>query len=347
MKKINLLQLVTGLTVGGAEKVVLDLARYTSKKDFNTYVLALSKKEELLHSFLKYNINTTILRKSNSLFDLFSMIKSVHYFVKENKIQIIHAHMLHSVLIASFVKLLNPPLKIVYTSHSLSLNYRLSQSILFLLRPLRKVDIVFSKDILKFFYKKEYEIVPNGVKVENYQQKNQKNKVFTFIAIGRLTKAKNHKFLIEFANILKVNYNFEIHIVGEGELREELEEMIEKEDLKKQIKLLGLRHDIPTLLKQSHVFLMPSLWEGLPLVILEAGASHLPIISTSVGSIPSILNKDNAYLCSLAQFPIAAKEIFEDPNISFKKSKKLFKKISNTYSIDKIVRKHEKIYKSI
>ena len=56
-----------------------------------------------------------------------------------------------------------------------------------------------------------------------------------------------------------------------------------EQDLKDYIKLLGLRNDIPNLLNKSHCLLMPSLWEGLPIVILEAGASRLPVISTPVG----------------------------------------------------------------
>ena len=346
MKKINILQLVTGLTMGGAENVVLNLARYSSKEKFNTYVLALSKKEELLPEFLKYNINTTILRKSNSFLDFISMLKSLHTFVKKNNIQLIHAHMFHALLLASLVKLSNPSLKIIYTSHTLNRRFKFSQIIIFLMKPLRDIDIIFSKDMLSFFYKKKYKIIPNGVKLEHYQIAYPKYDTFTFIAIGRLTEAKNHAFLIEFAETLKEKYNFEIHIVGDGELKEDLEKMIKASNLQKEIKLLGLRSDIPKLLKQSHALLMPSLWEGLPLVILEAGASHLPIISTPVGSIPSLLNSENAYLSTLNEFVRSAEEILEQPDKSNLKANKLFEKISSSYALDKIIKAHEEIYTS-
>ena len=347
MKKINILQLVTGLTVGGAENVVLSLGRYTSKETFNTYVLALSKKEELLSEFIKHDINTTILRKSNSFVDFISMFKSLDSFIKKNNIQLVHAHMFHSVLLVSLVKVLNPSLKIVYTSHTLVKGFKLNQIITFLIKPLRNIDIIFSKDIFRFFNKNEYKVIPNGVKLDQYQVAYPKYDTFTFISIGRLTEAKNHKFLIEFAQSLKEKYNFEIHVVGEGELQEELESMIEASNLQKEIKLLGLRNDIPKRLKQSHALLMPSLWEGLPLVILEAGASHLPIISTPVGSIPSLLNNDNAYVCELNEFVVAAEEVLEQSSKSDIKAEKLFTKISSFYSIDKIIKAHEEIYKSI
>ena len=346
-KKINILQLITGLGMGGAEKVVLDLAKYTDKKKFNTYVLAMSKRDELLQEFLDNNINTTILKKSNSLSDFMSIVKYINNFVKENNIQIIHAHMTHSIIIASMVKIFNPSLKIVYTSHSLNIGSKLREFIIWSLKPLRDVDIVFSKDILKYFYKQNYKVIPNGIKIDKYNLELEKNAKFTFIAVGRLETVKNHKFLIEIANNLKDKYDFEIQIVGEGYLKEELNNLIHKYDLKDTVKLLGLRNDIPILLNKSHCLLMPSLWEGLPIVILEASASSLPIISTPVGSISSLLNNKNAYLTTLDNFENNMIEVLTNYSDAKKKGSNLFNDIKKKYSIESVIKEHEKIYKEL
>ena len=346
-KKINILQLITGLGMGGAEKVVLDLAKYTDKKKFNTYVLAMSKRDELLQEFLDNNINTTILKKSNSLSDFMSIVKYINNFVKENNIQIIHAHMTHSIIIASMVKIFNPSLKIVYTSHSLNIGSKLREFIIWSLKPLRDVDIVFSKDILKYFYKQNYKVIPNGIKIDKYNLELEKNAKFTFIAVGRLETVKNHKFLIEIANNLKDKYDFEIQIVGEGYLKEELNSLINKYDLKDTVKLLGLRNDIPVLLNKSHCLLMPSLWEGLPIVILEAGASSLPVISTPVGSISSLLNDKNAYLTTLDNFENNMIEVLTNYSDAKKKGSNLFNDIKKKYSIESVIKEHEKIYKEL
>lgn len=347
MQKINILQLITGLGMGGAEKVVLDLATYTNKNDFNTFVIAMSKRDELLNDYLTNNINTTILKKSNSLKDMFSIINSINQFVKKNNIQIIHAHMTHSIIIASIMKILNPSLKIIYTSHNLNIGSKLREFVVWMLKPFRNIDIVFSKDILKYFYKSNYKLIPNGIKIDKYDLKLEKNKKFTFIAIGRIETVKNHKFLIEVANDLKNRCDFEIHIVGDGNLRNELEILIEKYRLQSIVKVLGLRKDIPKLLNQSHCLLMPSLWEGLPIVILEAGASSLPVLSTPVGSIPSLLNHENAYLCELDDFKNKMIEVLENYDLAKEKGEKLHQEILKTYSIDSIVSKHEKIYQEL
>ena len=161
-----------------------------------------------------------------------------------------------------------------------------------------------------------------------------KYKKITFISVGRLETVKNHKLLIEVANNLKDN--FELQIVGDGYLKSELQSMIDDFGLNQKVKLLGLRRDIPFLLNKAHCFLMPSFWEGLPIVLLEAGASRLPIISTSVGSIPVLLNNENSTLVELNSFEEAMIEIINN----YEKAQNLFDKIKKEYSIEQIVRKN-------
>ncbi len=347
LNKINILQLITGLGMGGAEKVVLDLAKYTNTDDFNTYVLAMSKRDELLNEYLENNIDTSILKKSNSLKDIFIIVKSVHQFIKEKNIHIIHAHMTHSIIIASILKLFNPSIKIVFTSHSLNIGSKVREFGVWILKPFRDLDIIFSKDILKYFYKYNHKVIANGIKINKYNLKLEKNEKFIFIAVGRLETVKNHKFLINIANTLKDKYKFEIHIVGDGYLKNDLQVLIEKNNLNNTIKLLGLRNDIPELLNKSHCLIMPSLWEGLPIVILEAGAASLPVISTPVGSIPSLLNTRNSYLSKLSDFKNQMTHVLENYEEATVKAKNLFSDIEKTYSIDKIVIQHEKIYKEL
>ncbi|MCB5250062.1 MAG: glycosyltransferase [Sulfurimonadaceae bacterium] len=345
MKKFNILQLVTGLGVGGAERVILDLSRSLDKEIFNNYVVSMSCRKELLGEFHINGINTVVLDKTNSVKDFILLIKYLNTFVKKKHIDIIHAHLPHALIVGSFVKLFNPRVKIVFTSHSLNIESKFREIIIYLLKPLRNRDIVFSKDIVKFFYKKNFTIIPNGIDIEKYHIQKEKFPIFTYIAVGRLESMKNHKLLIEIANKLKKeNYLFQILIVGEGELRLELEELITKYGLVGIVKLLGLRNDIANLLNQSHCFLMPSIYEGLPISMLEAGASSLPVITTPVGSIPSLVNNKNGYLCLEKEFEMAMKKVYEDYSTAKKKGDILYNKVRELYSLSSVVREHEKLY---
>lgn len=346
--KQNILQLVTGLGVGGAERVVLDLSIGLDKSKYENFVLSLSKKNEMLDIFKENNIKITTLNKNNSLKDFISMIFEIKDFVKKHNINLIHAHMTHSMILASCMKIFYPKLKIVFTSHNTTFGSKIRNVLIYLLKPIRNIDILFSIEQRTSIYKSIYKVIPNGINTKPYQIKLEKFPKFTFLSVGRLDEAKNHLHLIECAKeLVDKNLDFEILIAGEGNLRTQIEEKISKYKLNDKVKLLGIRRDIKELMSQSHVFVMPSLWEGLPIVLLEAGASDLPCISTPVGTIPSLLNETNAYLCNNKDFSNTMEKVYKDYEQAKEKSKELHKKVLNNYSIESIVNNHQIIYDNL
>lgn len=343
--KSNILQLVTGLGVGGAERVVLDLSIGLDKSKYNNYVLSLSKKNEMLDIFKENDINVTSLNKNNSLKDFISMIFETKNFVKTHKINLIHAHMTHAMILAVIVKIFFPKLKIVFTSHNTTFGSKIRNILIYILKPFRNIDILFSEEQRTSIYKNQYKVIPNGINTKPYQIKLNKFEKFTFLSVGRLDEAKNHLHLVECVkDLADKNLDFEVLIAGEGSLRNQIEEKISKYNLQKKVKLLGIRKDIKELMSQSHVFVMPSLWEGLPIVLLEAGASSLPCISTPVGTIPSLLNESNAYVTDNNSFSNTMEYVYNNYNQAIKKSEKLHEKVLNNYSIESIVINHELIY---
>ena len=102
--------------------------------------------------------------------------------------------------------------------------------------------------------------------------------------IGRFEKQKNHEFLIDIFNeIHKQNKNTILLLVGEGSLKEEIEQKVKNLNLEKSVKFLGQRSDVNELYQAMDAFVLPSLYEGLPLVGVEAQAAGLPcFFSTEV-----------------------------------------------------------------
>lgn len=343
--KSNILQLVTGLGVGGAERVVLDLSIGLDKSKYNNYVLSLSKKNEMLDIFKENNINVTSLNKNNSLKDFMSMIFETKNFIKAHNITLIHAHMTHAMILAVIMKIFSPKLKIVFTSHNTTFGSKIRNVLIYILKPFRNIDILFSEEQLTPIYKNNYKVIPNGINTKPYQIRLNKFEKFTFLSVGRLDEAKNHLHLVDCAkDLADKNLDFEVLIAGEGNLRNLIEEKISRYKLENKVKLLGIRRDIKELMSQSHVFVMPSLWEGLPIVLLEAGASDLPCISTPVGTISSLLNDSNAYLTDNQNFSKVMEYVYNNYNEAIEKSKKLHEKVLNNYSIESIVINHELIY---
>ncbi len=347
-KKINLLHLVTGLGVGGAERVVLDLAKNATFEKFNIFVVSLSKRTEMLKEFESNNINTIALKKGNSAKEFFQIISFLNTYVKKNNIDIIHAHMMHSMMTAVIVKIFNPKIRVVFTSHSISFGSRFRKVVIFLLKFFRNKDILFSQEQSSMIYKKDVTFIPNGIDTNAYQKEISKFDKFTFLAVGRLEHVKNHIRLLQCAvELKKKNYNFQILIAGEGDQRKRFEKYICDNSLEENVTLLGVRSDIADLMAKSHVFVMPSLWEGLPISMLEAGASKLPVVTTPVGTITSLIDDNNGYLSTEDKFCQTMEEIMLNYEEATEKAIQLQNKIINRYSIDSIVNKHESLYKAL
>lgn len=99
--------------------------------------------------------------------------------------------------------------------------------------------------------------------------------------VGKLIEQKNHRFLIEvFEKVNLRHSNSKLVLVGDGVLRKELEAIIREKCLQNKVILLGMRDDIYMLLQVMDIFVFPSLWEGLPLSLLEAQAAGLPCFAS-------------------------------------------------------------------
>ena len=119
-----------------------------------------------------------------------------------------------------------------------------------------------------------------------------------FGTIGRLVPAKGHSVLIDaFALVCRSAPAAELSIFGYGSLDAELAGQIARLGLEGKVRLEGRTGDSPGALQDLDVFVLSSGNEGLPLVILEAMAAGLPIVSTSVGGVPEVLPKESAWLC--------------------------------------------------
>jgi len=119
-----------------------------------------------------------------------------------------------------------------------------------------------------------------------------------FGTIGRLVPAKGHAVLLDaFARVVREAPDAELSVFGYGDLHDSLAAQIAHLGLEGKAKLEGRTEDSAETLQDLDVFVFSSLNEGLPLVILEAMAAGLPIVSTDAGGIPEVLPKECAWLC--------------------------------------------------
>lgn len=144
--------------------------------------------------------------------------------------------------------------------------------------------------------------IKNGVETDRYRfnekvraevrrELNAGDKL-VFCHVGRFMAQKNHKFLLQiFSEIHKQNSNTMLIMAGIGELKEECERLASELGISDSAKFLGIRGDVERLLQGADLFLLPSLWEGLPLTVVEAQSAGLPVVMSDVITKEVILTK--------------------------------------------------------
>jgi glycosyltransferase involved in cell wall biosynthesis len=203
-------------------------------------------------------------------------------------------------------------------------------------------------------------IIPNALDLKLFKEldinsnENEKD-CFTFLYIGQLIKRKGLKWLIKaFKIVKKENSQIKLILVGEGDQRKYFEQMVDDMGLKGSVEFKGGINDkleIASIYKNSDVFVLPSLSEGLPTVILEAMYYGLPVIATDILGIKEHF-KDYAILVpprNEKELADAMINLFDDCklNKAIRSSKKCKKLIETKYSWDCVAKQYEELYEDI
>ncbi len=288
---------------------------------------------------------------------------------KEKRYDLIHAH-------ANFpgfpAKIISRKLKIpiVYTVHGCGLqsikdmygkgikSSILSWSERFLQTKIKyDTEITVDSSFLKYKnVNKNIVVIPNGADIERFNQvKVDKSKGFKGIFVGRLHPQKGLTYLLDALAIIKEKFEekgVEVHLIGSGELEEELKEKSSALGLKEIVKFRGKIYgeEVIKEFKSSHLFILPSLYEGQPLTMLEAWAAKLPVLVTDVGGNKDfVVEGENGYL-------VPAKDVkrLADTLLKAIRNKELSKMgergyelVKNNYTWDKMVEKTFEVYQKV
>lgn len=149
------------------------------------------------------------------------------------------------------------------------------------------------------------DVIYNGIDVKKFSDHDFASKFFhkendelVLGFISRLSSQKGLEYLLSLAVMLKErNKNFKLLIVGEGELEDYVKNYIINEKLEKVVKVYPFQKDIPYVLSSIDVLVLPSLFEGFPMIILESLCSGTPVIASDVNGVPEIIKNDiNGFL---------------------------------------------------
>ncbi len=297
---INLLYLIQSFNMGGAENLVFLLGKHFRDTDINPIVCALEDKGPLKKSLDDCGVKYFCLNKRDGI-DLITPFKLSNLIRKEN-INILHAHNLGPFLYGFCGTRFNRSVKFVYTEH-----VRLTQEIGDSAKLMKAVGyMVGSVDVfvsiaehISEYMNKEFAVasnkivnIPNGVDLSRFLPEMKTAAKISPTGyrqgpvignIAALRDQKNQVTLIEaMPKVVSKIPDARLVIVGTGPLDKTLKTRVNELNLNNNILFLGHRTDIPELLHSFDVFVLPSLYEGLPLCLLESMAAGTPVIATDV-----------------------------------------------------------------
>ncbi|MCK4905794.1 glycosyltransferase [bacterium] len=366
MDKINILYLIATLDVGGAEKQLVELAKRIDKEKFNPIVCCLTRGGHLLENELKKaEIEYFILGKKFK-FD-FSVVFELIHFLKQENIHILHTRMFTSNAFGRIAGIFSHIPIIIATEDGIDIwksKFRLF--IDWVLSHFTDKIICVSEGVRNFYHR--YTGIPlsklitiyGGVEItDKINTDEQKKEEFGFernstiiTTIGRLVPSKGIKYLLyTVAKIVEHSPNVRFLIIGEGPQKDELKGLAEKLEINKYVVFTGIRKDIQAILAITDIFVLPSTSEGFGISILEAMAKTKPVVATSVGGIPEIIqNGINGFLVpprSAKSLASAIISILENPQKGVEMGINGRKRVEKYFSIDETVRKTEELYKTL
>ena len=368
----KILFIITKANWGGAQKYVFDLA--TSLNDFEVKVVHGEPVGELTKKLKNAGIKTIPIGNLERDISFFKELKaawSLFKILKSEKPDIIHLNSTKIGGLGAFIGRLVGIEKIIFTAHGWAFNEdRVFWQKLLIKMLSWKTILLNHKTIVlsqkeydqvihwPFVTKDKLELIYNGIKPINFLDKTSARNYFNTIitdqdkvvgTISELHKNKGLKYAIKaIAEISKKIKDIKFIIIGEGEERPTLEKYIKQQGLENKIFLVGQVSEASRYLKAFDIFLLSSVKEGFPFVLLEAGLAELPVISTKVGGIPEIIenNKTGILIESKDSKKIAKglETLIENEKLQKTYGQALNNKIIKDFSFGEILKKTRELY---
>ncbi|WGF92729.1 glycosyltransferase [Aequorivita marisscotiae] len=352
---MRVLQLIDSLNPGGAERMAVNIANALDKAGVASYLCA-TREEGELKKELAPSVGFCFLKKRNAL-DFMAYLKLIK-FVKQHKIEIVHAHST-SFFFATLLKITLYNIKIVWHDHygnSELLNnrkHRFLKICSFYFTAIISVNKIlknWSEEKLKtrqVFYLSNF-VSPNKLKPTIALKDSNSIKI---ISVANLRPQKDHINLFEAFKIIQKKYlNVSLHIVGrvdDNQYLKNIEEFIYHSKTLK-VYIYGSQAGIPALLKTADIGVLSSISEGLPIALLEYGAAGLAVVSTDVGECKEVINGLGKIVPPKNPEALAAALLFYIENKAARRADGLAfaTHIKENYAEDTIIPKLLDIYKN-
>ncbi len=361
---IKICYIIGELGNAGAEKQLYELVKRVNRFRFDSVVISLSQGGFWNQEIRKLGVEVIELqrRKHIEFARLFKLVK----LLKQINPDIVHTYMFSANSYGRIAALMAKVPIIIASERNLP-DLGMEKTIYQI--PVDKFLSFFSQAIICNSYKasealvKKYKFqskkvfsIHNGIDtnyflsaLSSHHREISNQKVIG--TIGRLCSQKNHKLFLDMAKIVLVkceNKDLKFVIVGDGELKPELERYAQYLGIKNKMVFTGARNDIPKLLLDVDVFVMTSLYEGLPNVMMEAMLAGLPVVATHVGGVDELIRDgETGFLCP-SNNPLALADrvamLINNKEEAQRLGENGKRRILNEFGVKKMVKHTENLY---
>ena len=274
---------------GGIINVIINIKKgFLNKKEFSFDYAINEQTGSGIHEILQ-DSDSRFYQLPNKKKHFLTYVKRLYRICKSGKYDAVHIHgssntMAVELLCAYFAKIK----KRIVHSHNSQCSHPIISKLLSPVMLLRTDALACSKVAGDWLFgENNFDILTNGIDTDKYKYNAESRKryrdsfdinedITAFVCIGNLVEQKNQEFLLPIMNELDEKKH--LFIIGAGENREKLEQSIKNMRLSNKITMFSYRNDIPECLQAFDCLLMPSKWEGLPVVLVEAQTAGLPCI---------------------------------------------------------------------
>lgn len=356
--------LVTSLSYGGAETVLIKLATTLRLRGWPVKLVSMLPPEARFDQLLSCGIEVESLHMRRGIPDPRAIFR-LAALLRKWKPLVLHSHMVHANLLGRIVRVFASVPVVVSTAHNIDeggrwreMAYRLTDFLADVTTNVSQAAVDRYIDV-RAAPRNRIRFIPNGLNTDEFMPDAQArdmlrdelgvNDAFIWLAVGRLVDAKDYPNMFQAFAKLNENRNTILYIVGQGELEENLKQQVKALNLESRIHFLAVRDDMPQLMNAADGYVMSSAWEGLPMVLLEAAATGIPIVATDVGGNREVvLNSTSGFIVppgDSEQLANALQGIMVMPTserIDMGKAGRQY--VEDNYSLESVVNMWENLY---
>ena len=351
-QKNNILHISRTMDIGGAERIVYQLSS-DLKDEFDSVHVASTGglwESELAAQGIQHHKILDI--DSKNPVTVLKLLFSIHQIIKQKGITIVHTHHRMAAFYIRLLKLVHPKLIHVYTAHNVFKDKLPLYG--FALKNAKSVAVgeAVNKNLKEDVGITDSRVIYNGVVLKETDEQVDEIISYDGIKLGciaRLSEQKGLTYLLDAMSLLTIK-DIRLFIVGEGELREELENKVKELNLQDSVIFLGYRKDIVECINSFDFCVLPSVFEGFGLVAIEAFMNSKTLVATDIPGLNEVVTNKNGVIVPAkdpAALASAIDKLATDATLRQELASQAKKDYENRFSYPMFLENYRALYREI